>query len=524
LLRTIIKREFLDNILSFKFIACVLVAIVLTAISTVILADNYRDRLDDYGKGMASARDALSRVPAYSFLAVSIYKKPSLLSIFAPGIESKSGSFVTLTHREIPSSLKGGLKKNEFASIFSFFDLSSIVIGIFSILAILLAYGSISGEKESGMLSLALSHAVPRVEFLAGKYLGGIISLAVAVLACFLAGPLILLFSKGVALDPGFFRSLLLICLFSLLYLSSVLLFGILVSSLTKSSFQSLIIVLAFYLVAVFLLPLAINSAADGAAAHKARNYDRNIDALMIERSASLEKAELEIPVKRSWAFMNWNTQTDTVILGRLNPPETIAHYESLFERTEKLKEEYAQRIYALREEDLRVREKIDRVRNGALALLPPSCFVRAAELEAGTGREGLDRFFRRLALYWRQYVRYLDEKKAFSLRYAYPYPKELPPADKALVDELERVWLEKKAPFWASPAFGDVGKLNKQYEREIKPLDLGDLPVFNFERGPFAQRLGFWLMNVLILAIDNILLFALAHFAFARYDPRMET
>ena len=43
---------------------------------------------------------------------------------------------------------------------------------------------------------------------------------------------------------------------------------------------------------------------------------------------------------------MKWTTDTDTVILGRANPPETIAHYESLFERTEKMKEEYSIKAY----------------------------------------------------------------------------------------------------------------------------------------------------------------------------------
>jgi ABC-type transport system involved in multi-copper enzyme maturation permease subunit len=524
MIRTIIEREFLDNILSFKFVACILVAVVLTAVSTVVLAGDYRDRLDDYSKGMASARDALSKVPAYSFLAVGIYKKPSPLSIFTPGVESRSGNFVTLTHREIPSSLKGGAKKNEFASIFSFFDLLSIVVGILSILAILLAYGSISGEKESGMLSLALSNAVPRAQYLAGKYLGGMISLAVAVLACFLAGSLILRFSKGLALEPGFFLSLFLVYAFSLLYLSSVLLFGILISSLTKSSFQSLIIILAFHLVAVYVLPFAINSAAAGASIRKARNYDENIGALLDEMRANLDRAEGEIPVKRTWAFMNWNTQTDSVILGRLNPPETIAHYESLFERTEKLKVEYAIKAHALRQEDLRIRTRIDRLCNRVLASLPSSCFVRAAELETGTGREELSRFFRLLTIYWHQYVRYLDEKNAFSLKYSYPYPRELSPSDQALIDDVQLVYAEKKSPFWANPAFRDVGRLNKQYEREIEPIDLGDLPVFAFRRVGFARRLGAWSMSILILVIDNILLFSLAYFAFARYDPRMET
>lgn len=521
MIRTIIKREFLDNLISFKFIACVLVAVVLVGISTFIQAENYLDRLDDYNKGMALAQDELTKVPAYSFLQVSIYKKPSPLSILIPGLENRTGNFVTISHREIPTSLKGGRVNNEFASMISFFDLPSIVVGIFSILAILLAYGGISGEKERGTLSLVLSNAVPRSRFLAGKYLGGIISLALAALLSFLIAVLILLCTKGIGFENNFFLSLLLVYLFSLLYLSSVLLFGIFMSSLTKSSFQSLVIILAFYLVAVSLLPLTINSAADGASARKAVNYDRNIGALLKEKSASFDKAEAEIPVKRSWAFMNWKTDTDTVILGRVNPPETIAHYESLFGRTEKMKEEYAIKAHSLRQQDLLVRDKIERFRNWMLAFLPASCFSRAVELEAGTGREGLDGFFSQLSMYWHQYVRYLDEKNAFSLAYSYPYPRELPPSDKALVDEIERVSAEKKGPFWASPSYREISKLNARYEKEIKPLSLSDLPVFVFQRDGFVRRLGTWLPNILILIIYNLILFILGYFAFVRYDPR---
>jgi ABC-type transport system involved in multi-copper enzyme maturation permease subunit len=523
MIRTIIKREFLDNILSFKFIACVLVAVVLVAVSTVIQAGNYLDRLNDYNKGTALTRADLAKVPAYSFLHFNIYKEPSVLSIFIPGLESKAGNFVTITHREIPTVLKGGQVNNEFASVFSFFDLSSVVIGIFTILAILLAYGGISGEKESGTLSLALSSAVPRVRFLVGKYLGGFISLAVAVLFSFLSGLVILLFLNGIEIGKGVLSSLLLIYLFSLLYLSSVLLFGILVSSFTKSSFQSLVVVLAFYLIAVFLLPLAINSMADGTSARIARNYDRNYGALVDEGVARMDKIESDIPVHRGVTFMRATEEFFDALLGRLNPPETIAYFESYIPQEERLREDYALKIFNLRQQAGQARTKVNRLRNWALAFLPPSCFGHAAELETGTGRLALDHFFVQLTLYWHQYVRYLDEKNGLSLKYAYPYPRELKPADRALVDDLERVVAENKERWWESAAFREVGKRNAQYEKELKPLDLSDLPVFLYHKDGFGRRLEMWFPNVLILVIDNVLLFALAYFAFARYDPRME-
>ena len=324
---TIVKREFLDNLFSFKFIACVLVAIILTTISTIVHVNDYCDRLDDFNKGMASAQDALTQVPAYSFLKIDIYKRPSALSIFIPGVEDESGNNVTITHREIPTSLKGGLQKNEFATIFSFFDLSSIIINIFTLLTIFLAYGSISGEKEGGTLSLALSNGVSRARIFVGKCLGGIISITVPLTLCFLGGIFIVLLSKSIQLEPDFLLSMCFIYLFSLLYLSSIFLFGMLISSLTKTSSQSLIIILAFYLVTVFLLPTTINSAADGIVAGKAKNYEKNINALIKQRNTDLDKAERDIAVKSSWVFMKAMPERVSALLGRLNPPDTIAHY-----------------------------------------------------------------------------------------------------------------------------------------------------------------------------------------------------
>jgi len=72
-IRTIIKREFLDNILSFKSIACVLVAIILTTVSTVFLTSDYQLRLKDYRAGVTLKEKNLEQVPVYSYLATSAF-------------------------------------------------------------------------------------------------------------------------------------------------------------------------------------------------------------------------------------------------------------------------------------------------------------------------------------------------------------------------------------------------------------------------------------------------------------------
>jgi ABC-type transport system involved in multi-copper enzyme maturation permease subunit len=208
MIRTIIKREFLDSILSFKFIACVLVAIILATVSTVFLTSDYQARLKDYRTGVTLNEESLKKVPVYSYLALKVYKKPNPLSIFVSGIERETGTYADINHRDIPASLRGGLIKNEFSHMFSFFDMSSIIMIIFTLLAILLSYNAISGEKEDGMLSLTLANAVPRYKILLGKYVGILISLAVPLTLLFLVGILIILLSHDVEVNASFFFSM----------------------------------------------------------------------------------------------------------------------------------------------------------------------------------------------------------------------------------------------------------------------------------------------------------------------------
>jgi hypothetical protein len=110
MIKTIIKREFLDNLLSFKFIACVLVAIMVSLASTSILTHDYQDRLRNYDTGIASAKEALTKIPVYSSLVVKLFRKPTPMSIFVAGIERKAGSYaeIRILGTDIPTSLQGG--------------------------------------------------------------------------------------------------------------------------------------------------------------------------------------------------------------------------------------------------------------------------------------------------------------------------------------------------------------------------------------------------------------------------------
>jgi ABC-type transport system involved in multi-copper enzyme maturation permease subunit len=516
MVKTIIRREFIDNIQSFKFMACVLVALVLTLISTLVLTRDYQDRLEDYNKGLAVAQEKLGKIYVYSQLEVGIFKKPSPLSILVSGRESRTGNYVYLTHREIPTSLKGGFIKNEFSRAFSFFDLASVVVIVFSILVVLLSYHSVSGEKEDGALSLVLSNSVARYKFLLGKYIGGLISIVVPLTICFIVGIMVVLFSRGVETGSDFFIPTILLYFFSILYLSSILLTGILVSSRTKTSFHSLIFLLAFYLIAVFLLPLAVRNYSERMAIKKAKNYENNVNEFVRERNRKIAEAWNQVPVKRSWATMSGD------FFRRINPRETVEFYKGYYPLREKIREEDALKIYDLKRKDFQVKEKIRRFRGIFLAFIPPSSFEETSELIAGTGQNCFNLFFQQLTVYWNQYVRYLHEKDAFSLKYFFPGPEELTLEEKEIisgVNEAMDAWKKEGQVFWTR---SEAYKRAMNYNPQLSYLNLGDLPVFQFRKPGFLERIKTISFNALILIFYNLLALILAHFSFSRYDPRL--
>ena len=523
MIKTIIKREFLDNILSFKFIACVLVAIILTVVSTVFLMSDYKARLMDFHASVALNDENLKKVPVYSYLELKVFKKPNPLSIFVSGIERETGTYADITHRDIPASLRGGSIKNDFSHMFSFFDLSSVVMIIFTLLALLLSYNAISGEKEEGVLTLALANAVPRYKILLGKYLGILISLAVPLTLLFLVGILIVLFSRDVEVNSSFIFTMALFYGLSLLYLSSIALIGIFVSARTRKSFTSLLVLLSFYLITVFLLPLAVNSLAERQISLRTRYFERNLPSLAEEREKAAYQSGEKILAPQTWwlpSLFSGNGQ----LLRRITPPEQLEFFKKTEPLREKLMEEYAVKINNLREIDDAAAARIRRWRNAVLAATPPANFLSIADLTAETGEETLLRFVSQLKMYWQSYVRYLDEKSAFGLKYVYPYPEEFTPQEKKLIERINKDYAENRPPGGEGSTYS--GKYLEEalaVNPEIHYLDLTDLPAFVFPSQSVSEKAGAALPNILIMITYNLVFLLLAHFSFNSYDPRRE-
>ncbi len=128
-------------------------------------------------------------------------------------------------------------------------SLVSLAIYLVPLIALMLGYDAIVGERERGSLDLLLSLPITRLELLLGKYLGLAAALTVSTLAGFgLVGVLLFFQGGGVALFhySGFVLSAVLM---GLAFLSLAVLLSVLAGSKTAASGAAILLWFVFVLV-----------------------------------------------------------------------------------------------------------------------------------------------------------------------------------------------------------------------------------------------------------------------------------
>ncbi|MFC1604980.1 ABC transporter permease subunit [Planctomycetota bacterium] len=249
----IAKKEFLLNLMTFKFAVGTILCMVLTAVFMPILAKAYQERLKVYNENITYNERELGKVTVYKNITPTIYRPPSVLAIFSEGLEKQLGSSATIEYDKLPEITSAS--SNDYLSIFSVFDVSLIFKIVISVLALLVAYDAISGERERGTLRLILSSTTARYELLLGKLVAGLMVLLVPVTIAFILGLLILLFSPMVELTGTDWIRFGLMYIASLVFIATIYNLGLLFSCLARRSAVSLVLGLFMWIVFAFVIP-----------------------------------------------------------------------------------------------------------------------------------------------------------------------------------------------------------------------------------------------------------------------------
>ena len=243
MLKSIIRKEILLNLLSYKYS-------IVTALTTILILASILMMYRDYGLDRENY-ETLARLSSKSGAAVI---PPTPLSIFVKGLEDD----LCRSYEGGPVSIEASRKQQSVNKVFRLFttpDLLYIIKIVLSLCAMLFAFDMVCGEKEAGTLRQSLSSSLGRPILIAGKWIGGFTSFILTFFMPVLLGTIFVTLSPVVDMNAQDWTKLGLFLLSSVIYLAVFFSLGLLISCLTHQASSALVVSLSVWTLLVFLIP-----------------------------------------------------------------------------------------------------------------------------------------------------------------------------------------------------------------------------------------------------------------------------
>ncbi len=448
---TLIRRELLDNLMTFRFAAAVFIILLLVVANTFVLIKDYDRRLESHNDAVKLHQRQLQGKKTYSEGEVRVDRPPNPLSIFNVGYDKRLGNEVRVTHEYVPSLWDSGRHgtNNPLMDMFASMDIVFIFQVILSLLAMIFAYDALAGEYERGTLRLVLSHSVRRGHILLAKYISAMLSLIVPLLISLLLSIILLTTSASISLNTDDYIRIGGIILTSIIYLSIFYLIGLLISVATRRTSTALMLSMFVWGFLVLVYPnaiLAVNLQSESPKERTAPALSQ-IQQMWEEFERERKKHLANDPVPgESWTFnlqgAGWHMETI-----RNSPNKLLSYYKSFiaFESLYGDKDETniphaqnyfgflcplvistAEKTWLIRKPALQERfVKPANVEKFLLKLSPVGLYDAATAAWAGTDLLGIRDFFQVARQYRQQMIDYYYDEKIFESRQWFLADKE---------------------------------------------------------------------------------------------------
>ncbi len=259
MLMTLIQKEVMHHILSVRFVALLLMCLLLVPLTLSINHRNYRQNLVDYQEAIKLANIEETTVnlkmPLEPDLEVSkLILKPTPLSVFANGLADALPSYLGITRNGVTQG-PPALVSASLSYLLGHLDFLFLVGTVFSLLALLFTFDAVAGEREAGTLRITLANSLPRDVFLWSKLIGGYLVFVVPFLISLLFGLLVLVWQGFPLGEPDIFPRVLTLSLVSLLYIAVFFAIGTVISTYLDNSKTALIVAFTVWVFAVLITP-----------------------------------------------------------------------------------------------------------------------------------------------------------------------------------------------------------------------------------------------------------------------------
>ncbi len=258
MLMTLIQKEVMHHILSVRFVALLVMCLLLVPLTLSTNYRNYRQNLVDYQEAVKLANIEETTVnlkmPLEPELEVSkLILKPTALSVFANGLADTLPSYLGMTRNGITQGAPALV--SSLSNLLGHLDFLFIVGTVFSLLALLFTFDAVAGEREAGTLRITLANSLPRDLFLWSKLIGGYVVFVIPFLVSLLFGLLVLVWQGFPLGEPEIFPRVLSLSIISLLYIGVFFAIGTVISTYLDNSKTALIVAFTVWVFAVLITP-----------------------------------------------------------------------------------------------------------------------------------------------------------------------------------------------------------------------------------------------------------------------------
>ena len=259
MLLTLIQKEIMHHILSVRFVALLLMCLLLIPLTLFINYRSYRQNLIDYQEAVKLANieetTVNPKMPLEPEIEVSkLILKPTPLSVFANGLGDALPSYLGMTRNGITQG-PPSMFTSPLSYLLGHLDFLFVVGTVFSLLALLFTFDAVAGEREAGTIRITLSNSLPRDLFLWSKLIGGYLVFVVPFLLSFLFGLLLLVWQGFPLGEPEIFPRVLSLTLVSLLYIAVFFAIGTVISTYLDNAKTALIVAFTVWVFAVLITP-----------------------------------------------------------------------------------------------------------------------------------------------------------------------------------------------------------------------------------------------------------------------------
>ncbi len=488
MLKLLIEKELKNILQSPKFVATFAVCSVLILVSVFIGVQEYRSSVRAYETANGLVKQQIAEATSFWMVSNRVYRKPSPMQIFVSGVNFDVGRVSRIDTRSDVKLVQSPYSDEPLFAVFRFIDLSFIVQVVLSLFAILFTYDAVNGEKESGTLALTLSNAVPRGKFLFSKFAGSWLALTVPLLIPLLIG-LLLVIVFNVPMDGSTWAKILTLLAVSILYFTFFIALGLLVSSMTRRSSVSFLILLVIWIGLVLIVPRGATMAA-GQLIHvpTVSEIDSQKDRYRTDKTNEQTEERSAKWTERMKA-VEGKTQDERRAYFDQN---RSAWREEDDEKRDQMEAEIADHDRLLNEGLRNAKSEQENLAFILSRFSPASAYQLAAMNLAGTNTSIKKRYEDQMTAYKESFSKYVSEKQRIERE--------------KRMEEARKSGGGRRIMFMGSGA---------------EPVDASDMPRFTESKEPIAAVLGPSILDLGLLSLFTLLAFVGAFLAFLRYDVR---